>query len=276
MFVEIGNGGGFYTVCTITKWDGIAVVCQNLFLGQTVFNLHGQEDLPDFPHIADRCGIFVNQQHAPGQLLGNRACALGTAGCDEVSKGGTDDSFDAETLMLIEFGIFRGHNSRQEVRGHLVQGNRRAVLVLKAHAYNRIILIIDFRSASLVEIRFIPYRESFGKVSEVNGQDSYHEDGKDENPDHDPEHLRGTWLLHLDSPLLQKSSERSQERMAPRTSVLSRTLPLHRLAGAFPAACGLGVFRHVVLSLLSLTVYTVHILSNYIKVGRIFKMSFMC
>ena len=175
MLIKIGDSSGLHTIGAIPERNGIAVVGQNLFFRKPVFNLHSQQNLPDLPHVADGRGVFVYQKDASGQLLRDCAGSLGPSRCDKVGESGTDDPLDAETLVLIEFSIFRCNNGRQEIRGHLIQRNRGAVLVLKAHTYNRIILIINLGGACLIEVRLIPDRKGLGKVGKVNGQDSNHE-----------------------------------------------------------------------------------------------------
>ena len=100
--VEIGLAGGLHPVRAVPEVDGVEVALEDLFLGQLLVDLVGQEELLELP--GERLlGVQVEDLDV---LLGDRRAALqGAAAGDH--PGGAGHAADRDALVGPERAVLR-------------------------------------------------------------------------------------------------------------------------------------------------------------------------
>ncbi len=108
-FIEVTHGSCLYTQCILSQVDRVHIKLENIPFAHPFFQLQCQILFLDLTFDTDKIGIFCYPAFKNiifQKLLGDRAGALSEMPCLDRSHTGSDNTFDIDTVMLVETRIF--------------------------------------------------------------------------------------------------------------------------------------------------------------------------
>ena len=105
-----------HAVGAIAQIDFVQIGLEDLFLGQLLLHLQGQQDLLELAGI----GALVRQEEIARQLHGDGAAALGFAAGHQQAPSGTQQALVIHAGVLEEAVVFRGQEGAGQILRHLV------------------------------------------------------------------------------------------------------------------------------------------------------------
>ena len=120
---EVALRRRLHAVVVFAQPDGVQVTLQDLILGVTGLQLHGQIGLLNLALVA----LLGGQEGVLDQLLGDGGAAL-HAGGGQVGHEGAHNALDVHAAVGVEAGILHRHEGLLQILGHGGDGHHDAVL----------------------------------------------------------------------------------------------------------------------------------------------------
>lgn len=123
MFVEIGLSGEFNTISIVAVGDFVEVFLEDFVFGVFVFEFDGEDEFFEFADVR----TFGSEKSVFNKLLSDGGAAAGNTDVATFVKEGAGKTAYVEAGVFVEFVVFDGESSVDEMFWDLIDGDAFAV-----------------------------------------------------------------------------------------------------------------------------------------------------